>query len=54
MKQFKTNKDYFIWFNQNKDKYKITSIKLNEDKTINIEYQRKVKRKYERKTKTNL
>jgi hypothetical protein len=54
MKQFKSNKDYFTWYNSNKDNLKVTSIKLDTNGLIKIDYQRKVKRKYERKTKENI
>lgn len=52
-KTFKNNKDYFNWCKDNKEVYKITSLKL-EDNKILIKFRKKVKRKYDKKAKINL
>jgi hypothetical protein len=40
-KTFKTNEEYFSWFNQNKEKIKIVEFKITEDK-IKLSYEERV------------
>ena len=41
-KVFKTNEEYFTWFNSNKEKIEIVEFKIIEDK-IKLSYEERVK-----------